>query len=159
MCVLNKGILLPKLFCPTVRKLVLQGQSRQTVFFELALRDRNVQVRFYFKKVLKSSDVGNFATAKLICILCALYWTTFPRRYTFYGKWTWCPLGWSRLCTVLSNSKIDGRHKIFSLSMSKALEKSVFLENWCMFRLYLFALKFQQISLLRKVVFWLFEPP
>jgi len=31
--------------------------------------------------------------------------------------------------TFLSNSKIDGRHKIFSLSMSKALEKSNFLEN------------------------------
>ena len=31
--------------------------------------------------------------------------------------------------TFLSNSKIDSRHKIFSLSMSKALEKSIFLEN------------------------------
>ena len=36
--------------------------------------------------------------------------------------------------TFLSNSKIDGRHKIFSLSMSNALEKSAFLENWFMFR-------------------------
>ena len=26
---------------------LVQGQSRQTVFFELALRDRNVQVRFW----------------------------------------------------------------------------------------------------------------
>ena len=40
----------------------IQGQSRQTAFFELALRDRNVQVRFCFKKVLKSWDAGNFAT-------------------------------------------------------------------------------------------------
>ena len=31
-----------------------QGQSRQTVFFELALRDRNVQVKFCLKVVLKT---------------------------------------------------------------------------------------------------------
>ena len=31
--------------------------------------------------------------------------------------------------TFLSNSKIDGSHKIFSLSMSKALEKSVFFRK------------------------------
>ena len=31
-----------------------QGQSRQTVFFELALRDRNVQVRFCLKVVLNN---------------------------------------------------------------------------------------------------------
>ena len=42
---------------------VLQGQSRQTVFFELALRDRNVQVRFCLKVVLKSWDAENFDTA------------------------------------------------------------------------------------------------
>jgi hypothetical protein len=27
----------------------------------------------------------------MICILYALYWTNFPRKYTFYGKWAWCP--------------------------------------------------------------------
>ena len=61
--------------------------------------------------------------------------------------------------TFLSNSKIDGRHKIFSLSMSKALEKSIFLENWCMFSFGLFALKFQQITFLRNVDLRLFKPP
>ena len=34
-----------------------------------------------------------------------------------------------------------------------------FLENWCMSKVGLSALKFRQISLLRKVVFWLFESP
>ena len=33
---------------------VLQGQPRQTVFFELALRDRNMQVRFFWKMFLES---------------------------------------------------------------------------------------------------------
>ena len=33
-------------------------------------------------------------------------------------------LGWSRLCTVLSNWKIDGSHKIFWLFRSKSLWKS-----------------------------------
>ena len=41
---------------------LVQGQSWQTVIFELALTDRNMQVKFYFKEVLKSVDVGNFAT-------------------------------------------------------------------------------------------------
>ena len=67
-------------------------------------------------------------------------------------------VGWFILCTVLSNSKIDGRHKIFSLSMSKALEKSIFLENWCMFRVAPKALKFQKISRTCNVDFWLFGP-
>ena len=31
----------------------LQGQSWQTGFFKLALRDRNMQVRFFWKVVLK----------------------------------------------------------------------------------------------------------
>ena len=31
----------------------LQGQSTQTVFSKLALRDRNMQVRFVWKVVLK----------------------------------------------------------------------------------------------------------
>ena len=44
-------------------KVLVQGQSRQTVFFELALRDRNLQVRFCLKVVLKSRDAGNFSTA------------------------------------------------------------------------------------------------
>ena len=61
--------------------------------------------------------------------------------------------------TFLSNSKIDGSHKIFSLSMSKALEKNVFFENWCMFKIGSRALKFQKISRTRNVDFWLFEPP
>ena len=56
----------------------------------------------------------------------------------------------------LSNSKIDGCHKIFSLGLLKALEKSVFLENWCMFSFGLFALKFQQITFLRKCRFMTF---
>ena len=42
---------------------LVQGQSCQTVFFELALRDRNVQVRFCLKVVLKLWDAGNFYTA------------------------------------------------------------------------------------------------
>ena len=33
---------------------VIQGQSRQTGFFELALRDRNMQVRFFWKMFLES---------------------------------------------------------------------------------------------------------
>ena len=33
--------------------LVVQGQSRQTGFFELALRDRNMQVRFFWKVFLE----------------------------------------------------------------------------------------------------------
>ena len=39
---------------------VLQGQSWQTGFLELA---RNMQVRFFWKVVLKSWDLRNFATA------------------------------------------------------------------------------------------------
>ena len=31
----------------------VQGQSTQTVFSKLALRDRNMQVRFFWKVVLK----------------------------------------------------------------------------------------------------------
>ena len=41
----------------------LQGQSWQTVIFELALTDTNMQVRFYFKRIVKFWDVENFATA------------------------------------------------------------------------------------------------
>ena len=33
---------------------ILQGQSWQTGFLKLALRDRNMQVRFFWKVVLKS---------------------------------------------------------------------------------------------------------
>ena len=55
--------------------------------------------------------------------------------------------------TFLSNSKIDGRHKIFSLSMSKTLEKNVFFENLCMFKIGSKALKFQKISRTRNVDF------
>ena len=33
---------------------VIQGQPRQTGFFELALRDRNMQVKFFWKVFLKS---------------------------------------------------------------------------------------------------------
>ena len=32
----------------------VQGQSRQTGFFELALRDRNMQLKFFWKVFLKS---------------------------------------------------------------------------------------------------------
>ena len=42
---------------------IVQGQSWQTVFFKLALRDRNMQVRFFWKVFLKSWDLRNFASA------------------------------------------------------------------------------------------------
>ena len=41
----------------------LQGQSRQTGFLELALRDRHMQVRFFRKVFLESWDLRNFASA------------------------------------------------------------------------------------------------
>ena len=41
---------------------LIQGQSWQTGFFELALRDRNMQVRFFWKVLLKSWDLRNFAS-------------------------------------------------------------------------------------------------
>ena len=72
----------------------IQGQSRQTVFFELALRDRNVQVRFCLKVVLKSRDVGNFATATCFHNMHTMrpLLDYFPRKYTFYGKMGMVPL-------------------------------------------------------------------
>ena len=46
--------IIEKLDPPTKKpKLSLQGQSWQTGFFELAWRDRNMKVRFYWKVVLK----------------------------------------------------------------------------------------------------------
>jgi hypothetical protein len=42
-------------------KSLLQGQSWQTDFFVLALRDDNLQVRFCLKMVLKFRDLRNFA--------------------------------------------------------------------------------------------------
>ena len=44
------------------RTTLIQGQSTQTVFSKLALRDRNMQVRFFWKVVLKSWDLRNFGT-------------------------------------------------------------------------------------------------
>ena len=44
-------------------KQALQGQPWQTGFFELALRDRNMQVRFFWKMFLESWDLRNFASA------------------------------------------------------------------------------------------------
>ena len=41
----------------------LQGQSWQTVFLELAWRDRNIKIRFIWEVVLKSWDLRNFASA------------------------------------------------------------------------------------------------
>ena len=46
---------------------LIQGQSWQTGFFELALRDRNVQVRFFWMVPLKSWDLRNFASATSFC--------------------------------------------------------------------------------------------
>ena len=79
---------------------LLQGQSRQTGFFELALRDRNMQVRFFWKVFLKSWDLRNFASAPVFmkCIMFAIYcpickyflfltefWMAL--RSTFLGEW------------------------------------------------------------------------
>ena len=44
---------------------VLQGQSRQTVFFELALRDRNIQVRFCFEGGFEIPRCGKFCYCNL----------------------------------------------------------------------------------------------
>ena len=41
---------------------LIQGQSRQTGFFELALIDRNMKVRFFWKVVLKFWNLRNFAS-------------------------------------------------------------------------------------------------
>ena len=41
-------------FLSVLRVLMIQGQSRQTGFLKLAGRDRNMQVRFYLKLILKS---------------------------------------------------------------------------------------------------------
>ncbi len=41
---------------------LIQGQSWQTVFFKLALRDRNMQVSCFWKVVLKSWGLRNFGT-------------------------------------------------------------------------------------------------
>ena len=40
----------------------IQGQPTQTVFSKLALRDRNMQVRFFWKVLLKSLGLKNFGT-------------------------------------------------------------------------------------------------
>ena len=82
-----------------------------------------------------------------------------PRKLLNFENWISGGLRVVQNPTFLSNSKIDGSHKIFSLSMSKALEKNVFFENWCMFKIGSRALKFQKISRTRNVDFWLFEPP
>ena len=52
--------LTPNNLIPTLS--LIQGQSRQTGFFELALRDRNMQVRFIWKLLSKSRDLRNFAS-------------------------------------------------------------------------------------------------
>ena len=41
---------------------MIQGQSTQTFFSKLALRDRNLQVRVFWKVILKSWDLRNFGT-------------------------------------------------------------------------------------------------
>ena len=40
----------------------LQGQSWQTGFLKLALRDRNMQFRFFWNEVLKFWGLRNFGT-------------------------------------------------------------------------------------------------
>ena len=59
---------------------IVQGQPTQTGFFELALRNRNVQIRFFWKVFLKSCDLCNqfswnascASTAQFAKISCSL---------------------------------------------------------------------------------------
>ena len=63
--IIHRQIMTNAIFCPEqlVNSLIMkstfplhqiQGQSTQTGFFELALRYRNLQVRFFWKVFLKS---------------------------------------------------------------------------------------------------------
>ena len=56
---------------------VIQGQSRQTGFFELALRDRNMQVRFSRKVFSKFTKELEIFTK----------WTVDGTQYTFHENW------------------------------------------------------------------------
>ena len=76
-------------FAPFLTKSIIQGQSRQTGFFELALRDRNMQVRFIWKLLSKSRDLRNFASV-----------TSFHEMYNVRHLWpnlqTWEKKFWKK---------------------------------------------------------------
>ena len=70
---------------PTI---LLQGQSTQTVFYKLALRDRNMQVRFFWKVILKSWDLRNFASATSFCEIYTVrhLWSNLKTCKKHFGK-------------------------------------------------------------------------
>ena len=59
--VYSKNLFKGYIFC--LKGHLVQGQSTQTVFSKLALRDRNMQVRLFWKVVLKFWGLRNFASA------------------------------------------------------------------------------------------------
>ena len=76
---------------------IVQGVSLWNWIFKLALRDRRTNIFFDLWCLVASGGAD-------ICVSSTI----------FQKKWHWlASVGWLRLCTVLSNWKIDGRHKIF----------------------------------------------
>ena len=77
-------------------KSLLQGQSWQTDFFVLALRDKNMQVRFCLKMVLKFRDLRNFAVTNSFYEIHAVHhlWSSLKTcRLCFWKKefeYTYC---------------------------------------------------------------------
>ena len=68
----------------------VQGPSWQTGFFDLGLRDRNIQVRFCLKMVLKSWDLRNFAVKTSFYEMYAVRhpWSNLKTCWFVFGKKT-----------------------------------------------------------------------